>query len=198
MKKYILMLVLAFVVFAAGCAKEDAGVTQGTPITEESQIEVSSEIITEIPDAASSEAESSSQESSEAEQEEVSSSEVDNSLEEYMASLKQQSDSIKNSLANDPLKQDEINAKATELYELWDDALNYLWKELKKALPEDEFKKLQAEQLQWIADKEKAVEEAGKEFEGGSIYQFIVSQEAATITEKRTYELYELLKQAKM
>ena len=39
-----------------------------------------------------------------------------------------------------------------------------------------------------------AVEAAGKEFEGGSIYPLIVNTEAAKLTEERTYKLYELLK----
>lgn len=114
--------------------------------------------------------------------------------EAYITSIEEQSDSIKSSLENDPLTQMEMNEKSQELYELWDGALNYLWGELKKTLLEEEFEKLRDEQRIWIADKEKAVEEAGKEFEGGSLYPTIVNGEAASITEKRVYELYELLK----
>lgn len=55
------------------------------------------------------------------------------------------------------------------------------------------FKKVNDEQRTWIAQKEKSAEEAGKEFEGGSIYPLIVNMEAAKITEERVYELYELL-----
>ena len=43
------------------------------------------------------------------------------------------------------------------------------------------------------AEKEEAVEKAGKEFEGGSIYPLIVNTEAAKITEERVYQLYEIL-----
>ena len=46
----------------------------------------------------------------------------------------------------------------------------------------------------WIAEKEKAVEEAGKEVEGGSMYSLVVNMKAAELTEERVYELYELLK----
>ena len=114
--------------------------------------------------------------------------------ESYMASIEEQSDSIKYSLENDPLTQTEMNEKSQELYELWDGALNYLWGELKNTLSEEEFEKLRDVQRTWISEKEKSVEEAGKEFEGGSLYPTIVNGEAADITEKRVYELYELLK----
>lgn len=114
--------------------------------------------------------------------------------ESYMASIEEQSDSIKYSLENDPLTQTEMNEKSQELYELWDGALNYLWGELKNTLSEEEFEELRDVQRTWISEKEKSVEEAGKEFEGGSLYPTIVNGEAADITEKRVYELYELLK----
>ena len=114
-------------------------------------------------------------------------------LEDYIASVKKQSDSIKYSLENDELTQFEMNEKSQELYELWDDALNELWSKVKSSSSEEEFSKLLDEQRAWIAQKEKSAEEAGKEFAGGSIYSLIVNMEAAKITEERVYELYELL-----
>lgn len=114
-------------------------------------------------------------------------------LNEYMASITGQSELIRDALEEDPLNQYEMNSKSQELYELWDGALNYLWGEIKNTLPEDKFSTLLDEQLLWIADKEKAVEEAGKAFEGGSMYALTVNMEAADITEERVYELYELL-----
>ena len=114
-------------------------------------------------------------------------------LEDYIASVKKQSDSIKYSLENNELTQFEMNEKSQELYELWDDALNDLWSKVKSSSSEEEFSKLLDEQRAWIAQKEKSVKEAGKEFEGGSIYSLIVNMEAAKITEERVYELYELL-----
>ena len=113
---------------------------------------------------------------------------------DYMADIEAQSDAIKKSLAEDDLTQFDLNMKSKELYDLWDGALNYLWGELKMTLPEDEFSVLTQEQLQWIEDKERAVTEAGKLYEGGSIYALIVNSEAAAITEARVYELYGLLK----
>ena len=115
-------------------------------------------------------------------------------LKDYIASIKTQSDNLKDSLENDELTQLKMNEKSQELYELWDGALNDLWSKVKKNSSEEEFSKLLDEQRTWIAQKEKSVEKAGEEFKGGSLYALIVNMEAAEITEERVYELYELLK----
>jgi len=113
---------------------------------------------------------------------------------DYIKSVKEKSDRIKVSLENDELTQTDMNIKSQELYELWDGALNDMWSELKRSLSEEEFSKISDEQSTWSAEKEKSVEESGKEFEGSSMYSLIVNMEAAKITEERVYELYELLK----
>ena len=115
-------------------------------------------------------------------------------MDDYMASLEAQAADIKAALEQ-AQSQSEMNQKAHELYVLWDDALNELWGKLQDSLPEDEFDELLDEQIQWIEDKENAVEEAGKEVEGGSMYPLITNSKAAEITEERVYEFYELLKQ---
>lgn len=115
-------------------------------------------------------------------------------LEEYLSSVREQSDTIKYSLANDPLTQTDLNLKSMELYELWDGALNYLWEILKNTLSEEEFEELLVDQRAWITAKESASEEAGKEMEGGSMYALVVNSIAASMTEERVYVLYELLK----
>lgn len=115
-------------------------------------------------------------------------------IDEYLSSVKAQSDAINTSFENDPLTQTELNMKATELSDLWDGAMNYLLDELKNSLSADEYAKLQDDQLAWLAARDKALTEAGAEFEGGSLYAFIVSTESASITEERVNELYEMLK----
>ena len=50
------------------------------------------------------------------------------------------------------------------------------------------------EQLQWFKEKEIAVEEAAAEVAGGSMEPLVRNMTAADLTEKRVYELYELLK----
>jgi len=113
-------------------------------------------------------------------------------IDEMMAIVEEWAITIRASLEHDDLNQAEMNEFAKELYDTWDHALNTLWKELKETLPEDEFAKLLEEQRAWITEKERAVEEAGKEYEGGSIYPLIVNMKAAEITEERVYELYEM------
>lgn len=115
-------------------------------------------------------------------------------MDDYMASVIEQSDIIKSALENEVVTQTDMNIKSQELYELWDGALNHLWSELKNRLSEEDFSELLDKQRIWIEEKEKSVEEAGKEVEGGSMYSLVVNMEAAKITEERVYELYELLK----
>lgn len=167
MKKGILMLVLIFTILVVGCRREDVKEPQKSETIEDSNATKDTEM----------------------------NSGIDlEELDAYMTSVKEQSDIIKNSLENDTLTQTDMNLKSQELYELWDGALNYVWSKLKSGLSEDEFSNLLDEQRIWIAEKEKSVEEAGKEFEGGSMYSLVVNMEAAKITEERVYELYEFFK----
>ena len=117
-------------------------------------------------------------------------------LDDYMTSVAVQSSAIKDFLEYEAMTQTDMNLKSQELYELWDGALNYLWAELKNRLPEEDFAALENEQLAWNTEKEHAVKEAGREFEGGSIYPLVVNSEAARLTEERAYRLYNLLKEA--
>lgn len=130
----------------------------------------------------------------EKEQNGFSSYEILNATDEMMRQAKDASDAMKASLENDPLSQQDMNMKSQELYQTWDDALNTLWTELKNTLSKDEFDKLLNEQRQWIKEKEKAVEEAAAEVAGGSMEPLVRNMTAADLTEKRVYELYELLK----
>ena len=116
-------------------------------------------------------------------------------IEDMIAATEEWALTIRASLEHDTLTQADMNVKAMELYENWDAALNTLWSELKERLPEDEFNVLLEEQRVWIADKEAAVKEAGKEVEGGSLYALVLNMKAAEITEARVYELYEMLKE---
>ena len=166
MKKNVLLLVLICTIFVVGCGNEDVKEPQESEKIEDSNVTKDTEVDSSI------------------DLEE---------LDAYMTSIKEQSDVIKNSLENDVLTQTDMNLKSQELYELWDGALNYLWAELKSGLSEEEFSKLLDEQRAWIAEKEKSVEEVGKEVEGGSMYALVVNMEAAEITEERVYELYELV-----
>ncbi|MDO4340426.1 MAG: lysozyme inhibitor LprI family protein [Eubacteriales bacterium] len=89
------------------------------------------------------------------------------------------------------LDQNELNQCAGQLYQLWDDELNILWSYLKQSLPQEEMAVLTEEEVQWIADKENQVNQAGSEWEGGSMQPMIEASTAASITQDRVYELLE-------
>ncbi len=206
MKKMIFMLLLAIAVCVTGCGNEDEKTPQNPQTTENdkdngtTETEDTDQETTELEQDTDTEQDVDTEQDTETDQN--TETEVnppandDNSerLNDYMASIKEQSDEIKASLENDVLSQHDMNLKSEELYKLWDDALNYIWKELKNTLPEAEFTNLLSEQRIWVEDKEAAVKEAGKDLEGGSLYPLVVNSEAAALTEKRVYELYEMLK----
>ena len=114
------------------------------------------------------------------------------SLKTRLASTEEQAAITENFLKDENLTQAELNAKAQELYELWDSLLNQQWAVLKKTLDTEAMRALTAEELEWIAQKETAVEEAGADVEGGSIYPLVTYSKATEITRDRVYELMEL------
>lgn len=85
--------------------------------------------------------------------------------------------------------QADLNTLSGELYTVWDDALNAIWEILKEELSAEDMKQLTKEELQWIDEKEAAVQAAGAEVEGGSMYSMVVNQKAADLTKERVYEL---------
>ena len=115
-------------------------------------------------------------------------------LADYMATVTAQSDALKTSLEKDDLTQTDMNQKSQELRELWEGALNHLLDEAKKTMTEAELAQLTAEQAAWETEKAAAVEAAGKDVEGGSMYALVVNSEAAKLTEECAAKLYETLK----
>lgn len=92
------------------------------------------------------------------------------------------------------MTQDLLNQYSRELYVLWDDEINVLWKHLKSMLSESEMENLTKIQREWIKEKESKVEEAGKEWEGGSGQPMAENMVAWEMTEERVYELVEYLR----
>ena len=114
----------------------------------------------------------------------------------YVENTEKAAKELEDSLQNDSsLSQGDMNEKSQELYEDWDAALNQIWYELKVkgVLAEDAMAKLLDEQRAWIKDKEAAVQEAGKEAEGGSLQPLLENTEAAKWTRERTYKLLNIL-----
>ncbi len=85
--------------------------------------------------------------------------------------------------------QPEMNTTAEEMYQLWDDTLNAVWKLLEASLSEADMDALRKEELQWIASKEAEVRAAGLENEGGSIQPLVESMTGAELTRARVYAL---------
>ena len=195
MKKILFLLVLTIAVCVSGCGKEDVDAPQEPQNTEDTNKENTDQVDTEADQDTEANQNTEAEDNTEAAQNVPSKEEIQDSLNAYITSIKEQADAINTSFENDILTQQEMNIKAEELYKLWDDALNHVWGVLKNSLPEEEFAQLLDGQRTWIDAKEKAVEEAGKEVEGGSMYLLVVNSEAARITEERVYELYDMIAQ---
>jgi len=88
----------------------------------------------------------------------------------------------------------DMNVISSDLYQVWDTALNTLWQQLKRELDADAMAQLTAEQLTWIRDKEAAAAAAGAAYEGGSMQGMVINLEAAELTKQRVYVLVEYLK----
>lgn len=114
-------------------------------------------------------------------------------VKELVASAQELAASLEASIEKDTLSQTEYNEKAQQLYKVWDDALNSVWKVLTETLPEEERKLLQEEEREWIAKKEQEITKAGAEVEGGSMYPLVTGLKAAELTKIRVYELLELI-----
>lgn len=85
----------------------------------------------------------------------------------------------------------EMNMASAELYRIWDDTLNTVWKLLEAELDDATMEQLRAEEREWITFKEAEAKAAGKEMEGGSMQPMLESGRAAALTKERVYELAE-------
>ena len=97
-------------------------------------------------------------------------------------------------IENEMLTQQELNEITMELYTLWDDKLNDIWARIKDKLDSESMNKLKEEERKWIAYKEKEVEKAGAEFEGGTARPMVENGTAAELTKARVYELAKYLR----
>lgn len=97
-------------------------------------------------------------------------------------------------LQKENLTQEEMNELSAELYKAWDDQLNITWKQMKQTLDADTMETIKKEQREWIKDRDRLIQEAGKGYEGGSIQQMIMNTEGAELTRERVYDLFEYLR----
>ena len=83
----------------------------------------------------------------------------------------------------------ELNTSSQKSYIKWDTLLNDIYQYLEGALPTDEFDALESEQIQWIKEKEAAMEAATNEWAGGSGESMVHFGTAAQYTKDRCYYL---------
>lgn len=76
-----------------------------------------------------------------------------------------------------------------QVYEWWDDELNYVYQQLKQTLSDEEFQTLKEEELDWIAARDGEAEKVAEQWEGGSDQIIAVTEREIELTKERTYEL---------
>lgn len=115
-------------------------------------------------------------------------------MDEELAGIEEQAAVLEEALYSNELTQIELNQTSAELYKLWDDELNAIWARLKETLDEESMETLLAEQREWIASKESAVEAEGADYGMGTMRALVENDKAAELTKERVYELAELLR----
>lgn len=101
----------------------------------------------------------------------------------------QQSAPLEEEVKNADLSQLELNMKSAELYQIWDDALNRIWRFLLENLDPESMDALTLEELDWIAEKEASAAQEGEAYEGGSMQPLIENMVLFERTRDRVYEL---------
>ncbi|MDR4887908.1 lysozyme inhibitor LprI family protein [Fredinandcohnia sp. QZ13] len=100
---------------------------------------------------------------------------------------------IEEEIENKPEGETQIEMEdiASGVYEIWDNELNKIWKELEKQLPTAKMNKLREEQRQWIKEKYRIASEEAAQYEGGTMEPLVKVNTQARVTKERCYELVE-------
>ncbi len=88
----------------------------------------------------------------------------------------------------------ELNTESGIVCEKWDALLSEVYEYLEKELPESKLIKLQDNELEWLSEKEKAINDAAEEWKGGSGEPMARNMAAINCMENRFYYLISLLK----
>jgi len=115
------------------------------------------------------------------------------SMDAELAAIEEKS-AVFDSILSGDLSQTEYNEYTNWQYILWDKELNSIWSRLKNKMAEGDFAKLTEEQRTWISDKEAAIADAGKEYEGGTMQPMAENMKGTELTKERVYKLAEYLK----
>ena len=100
-----------------------------------------------------------------------------------------QDEDINRKLQEEEMTQLEMNSLADERFQLWDDLLNELWKNVEASLPDGEVEMFQAEKEAWISERETYATESANQYEGGSIQPLIYSESLTEMTKNKVGEL---------
>jgi len=136
-------------------------------------------------------------------QQEISNSDSDEtslkSLEKYNEFIKKAETIEKYSKENyeTATTQVELNTESYNVYVKWDSLLNEVYQYLKNTMNSDDFSVLEAEEVEWIKEKEKGIEEAAAEWAGGSGEPMARNSAGIKYTSERCYHLISLVQQCK-
>ncbi len=114
-------------------------------------------------------------------------------IKQVIEDTKNSTDALEAYINTEAATQTDLNISAAEMYQQWDAVLNQLWSVLKETLDTETMGALTVEEREWIEKKEQAVEEAGAEFEGGTMQSMAMGMKGAELTKARVYELLQLL-----
>ena len=90
--------------------------------------------------------------------------------------------------------QQPMNIASYECLVEWDELLNEVYSHLKITLDAETFEAIKQDEIEWIKRKESAVEQAGKDWEGGSGQPFAENTTALDMTKDRVYYLVNFVK----
>ena len=109
---------------------------------------------------------------------------------EIFNAVEDMSRKLEEELENNELTEYDTEQIQIEIYQLWDDELNYLWKYLKETVDEQTMQKLLLEQREWIEKKEQTIQTLQNNDGESLTYPY-----QAEITRKRVYELTEYIQE---
>lgn len=90
--------------------------------------------------------------------------------------------------------QQAMNKESKEVYDAWDGLLNEIYGYLKETMPKSDFEELQRDEVSWITQKENAIQEQAKEYEGDSMAPLSMNSTGAEYTKERCEYLISLIK----
>lgn len=190
MKKGIILVLISLSIVMVGCTKNNEIVDTKTVSSNETSTEkvdtktvTNNEISTETVDTKTVANNETLTETSNKEDEEKKSYK-----EEYLKKLDSLDEYLKTSL-NEAITTIEMKKAENTIYKSWDDMLNEIYNLLKTQLTEEEMKKLQEEEIEWIKYRDETAENEAKKFEGGTLQPIAYISSLTETTKNRCYEL---------